>query len=195
MFLNRVFLQERFNRYLWFLASLEIVIHFLVRINTFEMSVYISWVYYFYKFLIAEQEFRVHCLQKGTPWLGCLVPRRLSLDENVRAKEGGKETTGETCFACHLYPSHGPLRFITSHSRFALASTMRKTKRLRRTLGLRCSRLLTHSIEADQLICYSLKGIFLFRSGWQETPLVRERPGETGNNSCGWPVTSAFDIK
>ena len=25
----------------------------------------------------------------------CLVPRRLSLDENVRAKEGGKETTGE----------------------------------------------------------------------------------------------------
>ena len=31
-------------------------------------------------------------------------------------------------------PSHGPLRFITSHSRFALASTMRKTKRLRRRL-------------------------------------------------------------
>ena len=32
-----------------------------------------------------------------------------------------------------LYPSHCPLRFITSHSRFALA--MRKTKRLRRRLG------------------------------------------------------------
>ena len=30
---------------------------------------------------------------------------------NVRAKEGGKETTG-----CRLYPSHGPLRFITSQS-------------------------------------------------------------------------------
>ena len=76
----------------------------------------------------------------------CLVPRRLSLDENVRAKEGGRETVG-TCFtfsspeplglicnrpttwprndglgtrmpegACRLYPSHGPLRFITSHS-------------------------------------------------------------------------------
>ena len=29
---------------------------------------------------------------------------------------------------------YGPLRFITSHSRFALASTMRKTKRLRRRL-------------------------------------------------------------
>ena len=27
----------------------------------------------------------------------CLVPRRLSSDKNVRAKEGGKETTGETC--------------------------------------------------------------------------------------------------
>ena len=25
----------------------------------------------------------------------CLVPRRLSFDENVRAKEGGKETTGK----------------------------------------------------------------------------------------------------
>ena len=35
----------------------------------------------------------------------------VSLD--VRAKEGGKETTG---FACRLYPSHGPLRRITSHS-------------------------------------------------------------------------------
>ena len=43
----------------------------------------------------------------------CLVPRRLSFDENVRAKEGGKETTG---LACRLYPSHGPLRLITSHS-------------------------------------------------------------------------------
>ena len=60
----------------------------------------------------------------------CLVHRRLSFDENVRAKERGKETTG----ACCLYPSHGPLRFITSHSRFALASAMRKTKRLRRRL-------------------------------------------------------------
>ena len=46
----------------------------------------------------------------------------LSLDENVRAKEGGKEN------------SHGPLRLITSHSRFALPSTMRKTKRLWRRL-------------------------------------------------------------
>ena len=56
----------------------------------------------------------------------------LSLDENVRAKEGGKETTGR------LYPSHGRLRFITSHTRFALASTMRKTKRLKRRLPQGC---------------------------------------------------------
>ena len=61
----------------------------------------------------------------------CLIPRRLSFDENVRAKEGRKETTG---FACRLCPSHSPLRFITSHSRFALASAKRKTKRLRRRL-------------------------------------------------------------
>ena len=46
----------------------------------------------------------------------CLEPRRFSFDENVRAKEDGKETTGETRFARRLYPSHGPVRFITSHS-------------------------------------------------------------------------------
>ena len=61
----------------------------------------------------------------------CLIPRRLSFDENVPAKEGGKETTGETC---RLYPSPGTLQFITSHSRFAIASAIRKTKRLRRRL-------------------------------------------------------------
>ena len=59
------------------------------------------------------------------------LPRTQTSLFDVRAKEGGKETTGE---ACRLYPSHGPLRFITSHPRFALASAMRKTKRLRRRL-------------------------------------------------------------
>ena len=34
----------------------------------------------------------------------CLVPRRLSLDENVRAKEGGKETTGETALRLPSIP-------------------------------------------------------------------------------------------
>ena len=57
--------------------------------------------------------FPVLCLQSRVWSFHCLVPRRLSFDENVRAKKGGKETTGN---ACRLYPSHGPLRFITSHS-------------------------------------------------------------------------------
>ena len=45
--------------------------------------------------------------------MNCPVPRRLFLVENVRAKEGGKETTG---FACCPLPSHCPLRFITNRA-------------------------------------------------------------------------------
>ena len=45
-----------------------------------------------------------------------------------------KRKAGRRERARRLYPSHGPLRFITSHSCFTLASTMRKTKRLRRRL-------------------------------------------------------------
>ena len=43
----------------------------------------------------------------------------------------GRRKRAKWRFACLLRPSHGPLRFVTSHSRFALAS-MRNTKRLRR---------------------------------------------------------------
>ena len=52
----------------------------------------------------------------------------------------GHARTQTSLFRCarSLYPSHGPLRFITSHSRFALASAMRKTKRLRRRLAWYC---------------------------------------------------------
>ena len=50
---------------------------------------------------------RIACAKRAQACATCLVPRRLSFDENVRAKEGGKETTG---------PSHAPLRFITSNS-------------------------------------------------------------------------------
>ena len=57
-----------------------------------------------------------------------LTRTSLSLKENLRAKEGGKEQTGETRFASLLYPSHGPLRFVTSHSRFALASMRNHAK-------------------------------------------------------------------
>ena len=49
-------------------------------------------------------------------------------------RKAGRRQRARRRFACFLYPSHGPLRFITSHSRFALASAMRKTKRLRRRL-------------------------------------------------------------
>ena len=56
----------------------------------------------------------------------CLVPRCLSLSMKMCAqRKAGRR---------HMYPTHGPLRFITGQSRFALASTMRRTKRLRRRL-------------------------------------------------------------
>ena len=43
------------------------------------------------------------------------LPRTQTSLSRARAKEGGKETKGE------MYPSHGPLQFITSRSRFLLA--------------------------------------------------------------------------
>ena len=62
----------------------------------------------------------------------CLVPRRLSLDENVRAKEGGKETTGETSFRLPSVPFPWSLAI---HNQ-SLAITLRQTKRL--TFFLEC---------------------------------------------------------
>ena len=49
----------------------------------------------------------------STLWYNCLVPRRLSLDENVREKEGGKERTGETSvpFPWSLAVHHQSLAF------------------------------------------------------------------------------------
>jgi len=41
--------------------------------------------------------------------LTCLVPRRLSFDENVRAKEGGKETTPSVPFPSSLAVHHQSL--------------------------------------------------------------------------------------
>ena len=57
-------------------------------------------------------------------------------DVSLLMKMCAQRKAGRRQRACYLYPSHGPLRFITSHSRFALASAMRKTKRLRRRLHL-----------------------------------------------------------
>ena len=54
----------------------------------------------------------------------------LSLDENVRAKEGGKETMGETALRLPSVPF--PWSLAVHHQ--SLASTLRKTKRLRRRM-------------------------------------------------------------
>ena len=62
----------------------------------------------------------------------------VSLAENLRAKEGGKEKTGEASLPSHLSPSHGPLLFVTSHSRFALASVQKRKRPIRR-LVIRCN--------------------------------------------------------
>ena len=62
----------------------------------------------------------------------CLEPKRLFLDEDVCAKKGGKEKKD---VAFLLSPSHGPLRYATSHSRVTRLSRSilcEKTKRLRR---------------------------------------------------------------
>ena len=56
----------------------------------------------------------------------------LSLWINIcTQRKMGRRKRAKWRFACLLRPSHGLLRFVTSHSRFALAS-MRNTKRLRR---------------------------------------------------------------
>ena len=62
----------------------------------------------------------------------CLVPRRLSLWIKIcTQRKMGRRKRAKWRFASLLLPSHGRLRFVTSHSRFALDS-MRNTKRLRR---------------------------------------------------------------
>ena len=50
----------------------------------------------------------------------------------------GRRQRARRRFACRLYPSHGPSWFITSRWCFEFASTVRKTKRLRRRLNWYC---------------------------------------------------------
>ena len=66
--------------------------------------------------------------EKKNYWdvLDCVVKRHFSLQENLGAKEGGKE---KTSYAFPLFPSHGPLRFVFSNPRFSFAS-MRNTKHM-----------------------------------------------------------------
>ena len=62
----------------------------------------------------------------GTVSQFCLVPRRLSLHENLGAKGGGKEKTGETSprLSFLSFPWSLALRhqWLACHSRFAIAS-------------------------------------------------------------------------
>ena len=95
----------------------------------------------------------------------CLVPRRLSFDENWRAKEGGKGTTGEAALNLSSVPFPCPLRFIASHSRFALASTMRKTKRLRRKLSQNPYQFSSMERATQAWAETSIGGVALSRSG------------------------------
>ena len=74
----------------------------------------------------------------------CHVPRRLSPDENWRAKEGGKEKRGETALNLSSLPFRMvpcTLSPVTRLSRSHLFETMRKTKRLRRRLDRGDTRL------------------------------------------------------
>ena len=72
-------------------------------------------------------------------------------------------------WSAFLYPSHGPLRFITSHSRFALASAMRKTKRLRRRLINHMVRLVTWTNQITEFGWWKAKE-------WEIGKRLRERP-------------------
>ena len=48
-----------------------------------------------------------------------ILPRRIFVDKNLRAKEKRKVKMG---FASRFCPSHGPLRFVTSNSRVTRVS-------------------------------------------------------------------------
>ena len=66
---------------------------------TTQKSLLFTKLYYFFfvqKRKVRQLHFSFLSPRSLSPYKLCLVPRRFSFDENVRAKEGGKETTGET---------------------------------------------------------------------------------------------------
>ena len=88
----------------------------------------------------------------------CLIPRGPSLSMKICAqREAGRRKPPRRRFSSLLSPSHGPSRFVTSHSRFALAF-VRKTKRLRRRQCLRhvSGKLPTYPFHVILLFFYSL---------------------------------------
>ena len=107
-----------------------------------------SWVSFpaLYSVKHRDQNINKHfCLVvRNVNWIKCWVFFEYTKnpasypDVSLLMKMCAQRKAGRRQRACCLYPSHGPLRFITSHSRFALASAMRKTKRLRRRLLKTC---------------------------------------------------------
>ena len=75
----------------------------------------------------------------------CLVPGDIFSNFNPLDTKAGRR---------QLYPFLGPLRFITSQSRFALDSTMRKTKRPSRKLGFDS---MTEKISSTPKISWKLR--------------------------------------
>ena len=94
-----------------------------------------------------------------------------------RAKEGGKEKTG---FTSLLYPSYGSLRFVTSHSRFSLAS-MRNRKSLRRRLLLEASgRLIETPCSRSEIVNFYilLNHNKILKSDWLSAVLISALKGQ-----------------
>ena len=96
--------------------------------------------------LLREIYLLARCLMHVKLIENCRVPRRLSPDENWRAKEGGKEKRGETALNLPSLPFRMvpcTLSPVTHVSRSHLFETMRKTTRLRRRLDQEETRVYT----------------------------------------------------
>ena len=108
----------------------------------------------------------------------CLLPRGPSLSMKICAqRKAGKRKLPRRRFFCLLSPSHGPLRFVTSHSRFAVAFE-RKTKRLRRRQCLR------H--DSGKLLTYPIPVIVFFFTLYSRTAWSKYRQGESWTTWPSW---------
>ena len=96
------------------------------------------------------------------------------------------------------------LRGVGNHLT-VLRPTDRPTERRSAPQGNQC--LISHflaslGVQVQPDIAHPCSSKYLFHSGWQQTPLSRLcKSREYGDrsleitNPCGWPVTSAFDIR